>query len=63
MTLHLTPWSRMWTFQLLGFGLFQFRLQKKKPPQPFQQNGAIFDRLKINLYFQQCIKTTKLMNI
>jgi hypothetical protein len=29
MTLHLTRLSRLWTFQLLGFEVFQVRLQKK----------------------------------
>jgi hypothetical protein len=29
MTLHLTRSSRMWTFQLLEFEVFQVRLQKK----------------------------------
>jgi hypothetical protein len=29
MTLHLTQSSRLWTFQLLGFEVFQVRLQKK----------------------------------
>jgi hypothetical protein len=29
MTLHLTRSSRLWTFQLLGFEVFQVRLQKK----------------------------------
>jgi hypothetical protein len=30
MTLHLTRSSRLWTFQLLGFEVFQVLLQKKK---------------------------------
>jgi hypothetical protein len=34
MTLHLTRSTRLLTFQLLGFELFQVRLQKK-PFQPF----------------------------
>jgi hypothetical protein len=29
MTLHLTRSSRLWTFQFLGFEVFQIRLQKK----------------------------------
>jgi hypothetical protein len=29
LTLHLTWSSRLWTFQLLGFEVFQVRLQKK----------------------------------
>jgi hypothetical protein len=29
MTLHLTRSSRLWTFQLLGFEVFQVRLQKE----------------------------------
>jgi hypothetical protein len=29
MTLHLTRSSRLWTFQFLGFEVFQVRLQKK----------------------------------
>jgi hypothetical protein len=33
MTLHLTRSSRLWTFQLLGFEVFQIRIQKK----PLQQ--------------------------
>jgi hypothetical protein len=33
MILHLTRSSRLWTFQLLGFEVFQIRIQKK----PLQQ--------------------------
>jgi hypothetical protein len=52
MMLNLTRPRRLWTFQLLGFEVFQVRLQKKTL-QPFieKHKGAIFDRLKINLYF------------
>jgi hypothetical protein len=39
-TLHLTRSNRLWTFQLLGFEVFQFQLQKKVL-QPFL-NGIIY---------------------
>jgi hypothetical protein len=56
MTLHLTRSSSLWAFQLLGFEVFQVRLEKKKPLQPFLERyllkGAIFDRLKIKLSYQ-----------
>jgi hypothetical protein len=43
MTSHLTRWSRLWTFQLLEFEVFQVRLQKKAT----SIKGAIFVGLKI----------------
>jgi hypothetical protein len=48
MTLHLTRSSRLWTFQLLGFEVFQVRLQKKATSTVSIEihKGAIFDRLK-----------------
>jgi hypothetical protein len=49
MTLHLTRSSRLWTFQLLGFEVFQVRLQKKVTSMVSIEihKGAIFDRLKL----------------
>jgi hypothetical protein len=42
------------TFELLGFEMFEVRLQKK-PLQPFLyiHKGAIFDRSKIKHIFQE----------
>jgi hypothetical protein len=39
-------------FQLLGFEVFQVRLQKKATSTVFTEihKGAIFDRLKINIF-------------
>jgi hypothetical protein len=44
-TLHLTLLSRLWTFQLLGFEVFQVRLQKKRASTVSIEihNGAIFN--------------------
>jgi hypothetical protein len=53
MTLHLTRSSRLWTFQFLGFKVFQIRLQKKNTLTVSIEihKGAIIDRLKItNIY-------------
>jgi hypothetical protein len=41
--------SRLWTFQLLGFEMFEIRLQKRHFSTEIHK-GPIFDRLKINLY-------------
>jgi hypothetical protein len=50
MTLHLTRSSRLWTFQLLGFEVFQVLLKKAFSTLSIEiHKGAIFDRLKINI--------------
>jgi hypothetical protein len=52
-TLHLTRSSRLWTLQLLGFEVFQVRLQKKANSTVSIEihKGAIFDCLKINHFY------------
>jgi hypothetical protein len=49
MILHLTRLSRLWIFQLLGFEMFQIRLQKKATSTVSLEihKGVIFDRLKL----------------
>jgi hypothetical protein len=50
MILHLTRSSRLWTFHLLGFEVFQARLQKSHFNRFYTDmynKDAIFDRLKI----------------
>jgi hypothetical protein len=50
MILHLTRSSRLWTFHLLGFEVFQTRLQKSHFNRFYTDiynKDAIFDRLKI----------------
>jgi hypothetical protein len=49
MILHLTRSSLLWTFQLLGFEMFQVRLQKKVTLTVSieKQKGTIFDSFKI----------------
>jgi hypothetical protein len=48
-TLHLTRSSHLWTFEFLGFEVFQVRLQKKVTSTVSIDihKGAIFDCLKI----------------
>jgi hypothetical protein len=54
-TLHLTPSSRLWTFQLLGFEVFQVLLQKKplhtqsRDFRPVEDKGH-FSILCVNIY-------------
>jgi hypothetical protein len=52
-TLHLTRSSHLWTLQLLGFEVFQVRLQKKANSTVSIEihKGAIFDCLKINHFY------------
>jgi hypothetical protein len=50
MTLHLTRSSRLWTFQLLGFEVFQVGLQTTPTVSIEIHKGAIFDPLKINTF-------------
>jgi hypothetical protein len=52
MTLDLTGSSRLWTFQLQGFEVFQVRLQKKATSTVSIEihKGAIFDLLKIKVF-------------
>jgi hypothetical protein len=73
MTLHLTRSSRLWIFQLLGFEVFQVRLQKKTTSTVSLEihTGVIFHRLKIkniksihdiistHFYFSLCFVVTK----
>jgi hypothetical protein len=51
MTLYLIRSTRPWTFQLLGFEVFQVRLQKKPLQTVEIHKGAIFGRLKINKFY------------
>jgi hypothetical protein len=50
MILHLTRSSRLWSFQLLGFEVFQVRLQKKKAK--LTVSIEIHDRLKIVIIYK-----------
>jgi hypothetical protein len=62
MTLHLTRSSRLWTFQLLGFKVFQVRLQKKKTISTVSieiHKGAILDPLKI--IFRICVSNRSII--
>jgi hypothetical protein len=65
MTLHLNRSSRLWTFQLLGFEVFQVRLQKKAASTVSVEihKGAIFDRLKKNVFFILTISSIKIFRI
>jgi hypothetical protein len=57
MTLHLTRQSRLCTFQLLGFEVFQVWLQEKSRSAVSIEihKDAIFDRLKIKKYWHENI--------
>jgi hypothetical protein len=49
MTLHLTRWSRLWTFQLLGFVLSPVTKKATSTVSIEIHKGAIFDRLEIKI--------------
>jgi hypothetical protein len=51
-TLHLTLLSRLWTFQLLGFEVFQVRLQKKTRFYRFYRDTQWCDFQPLFIYLQ-----------
>jgi hypothetical protein len=65
MTLHLTRSSRLWTFQLLRFEVFQVRLQKKATSTVSIKihKGAIFDCLKVKVFFSEGVQTRNIQNV
>jgi hypothetical protein len=74
--LHLTRPRRLWTFQLLGFEVFQVRLQKKNTSTVYRETQrrdfrsledkllfSEYKLLKCNMYLNFCLRNSLFRNL